>query len=107
MVWNRSARGWVVLRARRCRSRLPDRADKPLEMPAPHGQSGLWNATLDVGSDGLVGPVEHRFIVNKNATQAADGRRIGQRVRIINVMAVGRRQRSPDHLMKPHQQLAT
>src|SRR5207249_9626691 len=37
--------------------------------------------------------------------QAADGWRIRDRVSVINMMAVGCRQRSPDHLVHPDQEL--
>ena len=75
-------------------------------MPAPHCQFRFHHAAFNVRGDRSLGPLEHRLIIAENAPQAADCRHISDGVCIINVVFIGCRQRSSDHLMHSHQQLA-
>jgi hypothetical protein len=76
-----------------------DGGQQPLQMPAPHGQAGFFHAACRVGGDGGLGPFEDRLIIGQNTAQASDGRRIGHRIRVVNMAPVGGGQGRAQDLM--------
>ena len=73
-------------------------------MPAPAGQPRLIDAAGHISGQGLVGPHEHRFVIQQDPPQRADRRSIGHGVGSIDVMAIGRGQSLPQHLMHADEQ---
>ncbi len=73
-------------------------------MPSPGREPAFVDAAGHVSGQRLVGPDEHRLIVEQNAAQQPDGRCIGNCVGVVGVVAISRGQGRAGHLVQAHEQ---